>query len=253
MTVDVKTFWNSRADLGPLMGTRDVVAKQLEIESIAEHVRDGARVLDAGCGNGLTTIELARRFSIDILGIDFGDALVRSAQSLLTGVELRGTVGFRVGDVRDDLSALGLFDLVYTERTLINLPDWDAQRGVLANLCKLVRVGGSYVMCENSQDGVDELNALRRRVGLDAIVPPWHNRYLRDVELATVEMPGVTLERVIHYSSTYYFLSRVVNAFVAARQGCEPDYESPINALALQLPAIGNLGQGRIWVWRRKS
>jgi SAM-dependent methyltransferase len=251
LTVDVKTFWNSRADFGPLMGTRDVIAKRLEIEAIAKHVSDGARVLDAGCGNGLTAIELARRFRIDMLGIDFGEALIGSAESLAAGVDLRGTVEFRVADVQDDLSDLGLFDLVYTERTLINLPDWDSQRAALRNLCTRVRVGGAYLMCENSQDGVDELNALRRCVGLDAIVPPWHNRYLRDCELATFALPGVTLERIVYYSSTYYFLSRIVNASVAASEGREPDYESPINLLALDLPAIGNLGQGRIWIWRR--
>ena len=59
------------------------------------------------------------------------------------------------------------------------------------------------------------------------------------------------LEKVHDYSSTYYFISRVVNAWQAAREGCEPDYEAPINELAMLLPPIGNVGQGRLWIWRK--
>ena len=55
------------------------------------------------------------------------------------------------------------------------------------------------------------------------------------------------------YSSTYYFLSRVVNAAVAAEAGEDPDYDSFINRLALKLPPMGDMGQGKIWLWRRKA
>jgi hypothetical protein len=106
-------------------------------------------------------------------------------------------------------------------------------------------------MCENSQDGLDAVNILRARVGLPAISPPWHNRYLRDAELAVADLPGVELDEVRHYSSTYYFLSRVVNAALAAQEGREPEYEHPLNQLALQLPPIGEFGQGRLWLWRK--
>ena len=56
---------------------------------------------------------------------------------------------------------------------------------------------------------------------------------------------------MVYHSSTYYFLSRVVNAWLAAKEGKEPDYNSPVNELALHLPAIGDMGQGRTWVWKR--
>jgi hypothetical protein len=108
-------------------------------------------------------------------------------------------------------------------------------------------------MCENSQDGLDQINSLRQRVGLSGITPPWHNRYLRDAELEQASFPGTKLEGVNTYSSTYYFLSRIVNAWLAAQGGREPDYDDPINQLALRLPSIGSLGQGRIWLWRKAT
>ena len=45
---DVLDFWNSRAGLGQWAGTRDVTAKQMEIEILAGCVRDGMRVLEVG-------------------------------------------------------------------------------------------------------------------------------------------------------------------------------------------------------------
>jgi ubiquinone/menaquinone biosynthesis C-methylase UbiE len=214
-------------------------------------VRDGMRILDVGCGNGITALEIARQRDVRILAIDYAEEMIASARGLASGEALRGCVEFAVGDVRRLAQIADRFDLVYSERVLINLPDWPTQRRSLEDIIHLVAPGGAFAMCENSQDGLDAINALRAGVGLPAIQPPWHNRYLRDAELAQVALPGVRLEAIRHYSSTYYFLSRVVNAAIAAQEGREPEYESPINQLALRLPPIGDLGQGRLWIWRK--
>jgi ubiquinone/menaquinone biosynthesis C-methylase UbiE len=250
---DVRAFWNSRAGLGQWAGTRDVTARQLEMEALAAQVRDGMRVLEVGCGNGITALEIARRHRVRIVAIDFAEDMISAAKKLAEGQALKGTVEFKVGDVRKMAGIAERFDLIYTERVLINLPDWPAQRQALTDITALLAPGGVYAMCENSQDGLDCLNDLRARAGLPAVLPPWHNRYFRDAELATVHLPGIQLEAVRHYSSTYYFLSRVVNAWLAAREGKEPDYEAPVNQLALKLSPIGECGQGRLWLWRRAS
>jgi SAM-dependent methyltransferase len=250
---DVRAFWNQRAQLGPEAGTRDLIAKQLEIEAIAAYVQDGMKVLDAGCGNGLTAVELCRRYRIDLTGIDNAEKMVAAATALAAGQELRGSVRFQAGDVLHLSNLTPGFDLVYTERVLINLTDWPRQKQAIANLLELLRPGGRYVMCENSQEGLEEMNALRGRLGLEAIHPPWHNRYLRDEEIGQATFPGARLEDVSYYGATYYFLSRIVNAWLAAREGKEPEYLAPINQLALQLPPLGKFGQGRIWVWRKMA
>jgi ubiquinone/menaquinone biosynthesis C-methylase UbiE len=250
---DVQAFWNRRAGLGQWAGTRDVTAKQLEMEVIASQVRDGMRVLEVGCGNGITALEIARRHLVRLTAIDFAEEMVVAARKLAEGQDLKGTVEFKVGDVRQMAGIAERFDLIYTERVLINLPDWPAQWRALTDIVALLAPGGVYAMCENTQDGLDCLNDLRARAGLPAIEPPWHNRYFRDAELATVSLADVKLEDVCQYSSTYYFLSRVVNAWLAAREGKEPDYEAPVNQLALKLPPMGDCGQGRLWLWRKAS
>jgi ubiquinone/menaquinone biosynthesis C-methylase UbiE len=247
----VQAFWNSRAGLGQWAGSRDVIAKQLEIEVIASHVRDGMTVIEVGCGNGITAIELARRFAVKIIAVDYAQEMIAAAKAMTDGMALKGSVTFMVGDVRKLPQFREAFDLAYTERVLINLPDWEAQRTAIETITGLLVTGGAYAMCENSQDGLDRINLLRSQVQLPRIDPPWHNRYLRDAELAQIDLSGITLESVDYYSSTYYFLSRVVNAALAAKAGSEPDYDSEINRLALRLPSIGDAGQGRVWLWRK--
>ena len=249
-TQDIRAFWNARAGLGQWAGTRDIIAKQLEIEAISAYVRDGMHILDVGCGNGITAIEIARRYSVDVIGIDFAKEMVTAAAGMAKKQRLKGSVRFQVGDVRNLSSFSVKFDLIYTERTLINLPDWPAQQEAIISITSLLVNGGLYVMCENSQDGLDKINSLRELVGLPQITPPWHNRYFRDAELQATAFPGVKLEGISYYSSTYYFLGRVVNAWLAAQDGQEPQYEAPVNQLALRLPPLGELGQGRIWLWR---
>lgn len=250
---DVRAFWNSRAGLCERAGSRDIIAKQLEIESIASYVRDGMRVLDVGCGNGITAIELARRYEVHVLGIDFAAEMITSAQALLDNQFLKGSVQFQVKDVRDVSLSMEKFDLIYTERTLINLTDWLSQSDAIYRITCLLKHGGAYIMCENSQDALDKINFFREKIGLPCITPPWHNRYLHDIELRQVTIPGIQLEDVNHFSSTYYFLSRVVNAWLAQQENREPDYESPINQLSLKLPPCGDMGQNQIWVWRKAS
>jgi len=248
---DIRAFWDSRAGLGRWAGTRDLIAKQLEIEAIAGYVSDGMRILDVGCGNGITAIELAHRYRVDVTGIDFSQEMIFAAKEFAASRELKGSVSFRLGDLSELPGFSEKFDLVYTERALINLSDWTSQKRAILDIAELLAEGGLYLMCENSRDGLEKINELRARISLPPITPPWHNRYLRDAELAEIDHPGIRLEGINFYSSTYYFLSRVVNAWLAAQEGKDPDYEAPVNQLALHFPPLGDLGQGRIWLWRK--
>jgi len=244
-------FWNDRAKYLQRAGTNDLIAKQLEIEAISNYICDGMKILEVGCGNGLTAVELARRYRVEILGIDFASEMIAAANEAARGTEMKGSLQFEVGEVRQLTKLSAKYDLIYTERVLINLPDWSSQRQAIMDITSLLAPHALYVMCENSEDGLQKINDLREMVGLYRVTPPWHNRYLRDSELRKMDIAGVTLEEVVHYSSTYYFLSRVVNAAVAANQNQEPVYDAYINQLALSLPPLGEFGQGRIWLWRK--
>lgn len=248
----VLNFWNECASLKERAGTNDLIAKQLEIEAIAKYVGDGQRILEVGCGNGITAAELAARFAVDIIAVDYAGEMIAEAQELHATRPLKGQLAFGECGIENLAAVNGEFDLVYTERVLINLPDWNSQRQAIEAVGDKLRPGGKYIMCENSQDGLDGINAVRAANDLPVIVAPWHNRYMIDAELQQ-DVRGLMLIDIDYYSSTYYFLSRIVNAAVARQEGREPAYDSAINKLALSTPALGSFGQGRIWVWEKQS
>jgi len=252
--VKLHELWDSRADLGIEAGTRDLIAKQLEIEAISKYVKEGMTILDAGCGNGITAIELAKAYEVNIIGVDFAPKMIESATTELTKTHnLKGKVVFKEEDITEPILPFqSIFDIVYTERVIINFGDWPIQKSVIETLGTYLKPGGFYIMCECSQDGLDKINSLRHQIGLPAINPPWHNHYLRDAEVEGSSIQGLHLERVEDFSSTYYFLSRVVNAWLSAQESKEPNYNSPINALALKLPSFSDLGQVKLWIWKKE-
>ncbi len=75
----------------------------------------GCRVLDAGCGTGLMTAELAAR-GADVVAVDISPALIRIAQDRLPDA-LQGRVRFAAGDMTDP--SHGRFDFVMAMDSLI--------------------------------------------------------------------------------------------------------------------------------------
>jgi len=75
----------------------------------------GARVLDAGCGTGMASAELAAR-GADVLAIDLSPKLIEVAAARLPA-GLPGRVTFAAGDMLDP--ALGRFDAVIAMDSLL--------------------------------------------------------------------------------------------------------------------------------------
>jgi magnesium-protoporphyrin O-methyltransferase len=64
----------------------------------------GKRVLDAGCGTGALSVELAKR-GAQVLAIDLSPTLVALARERAVGQHRQGTIDFRAGDMFDPLPA----------------------------------------------------------------------------------------------------------------------------------------------------
>jgi SAM-dependent methyltransferase len=242
---DVVDFWNERANMGEAAGTNDVVLKRLEIAELVKRVPFGSRVLDVGCGNGITLIALAEKNCCSGIGVDPAPAMIRQAIDSNNSQAVRFQEG-RHRSLPDDT-----FDVSITERCLINLPDRIEQEDAFVEIMSRLKIGGRYFMIENSYDGLAKLNALRALVDLPAMMPPWHNLYFHEEDVRRWETSEYQLEQVVPFTSTYYIVSRVVNARLSADEGKEPQYESPINLLSLKLPLFGDVGATRMWIWRR--
>jgi ubiquinone/menaquinone biosynthesis C-methylase UbiE len=260
MSDDVKAFWDGRAKLGQTACTDDLVAKQLEIEAISKYAKDGINILDLGCGNGITAFEIAKQYHSLVIGVDYSQPLIDKAiEMVYSAPKTKGACAFIKGDLsdpKDPIWSQNQWDMIYTERSIINLPSWEVQKQTIFRIFNILKPGGIYVMCENSADALQRLNKCRTSIGLTPIMQPWHNRYLEDANLKLItyqKYNDVYLNSVDCYSSTYYFLSRVINAWEAERKHEKPSYDAPINKLALNLPPMGDVGQGKIWVFKKMT
>ncbi|MBB1485613.1 class I SAM-dependent methyltransferase [Oceanospirillum sediminis] len=251
MSKEILDFWNERAKLEHTSGSNDYIAKEIEQEKIISLISDNSSVAEFGCGNGETAIRLYEsKKDINISAYDFSPEMVALANK---NKESRGigNISFDVKDITDNKQLDLKFDYIYTERMLINLANWDVQKTAIIFMSQQLKPGGKLILAENSLDGLSEINTFRESCGLDAINMPWHNQYLLDHDIDTLNVPGCRLVKKHNYTGTYYFVSRVINAYNAKQAGKEPSYDAEINKLALQLPTIDQMSQGKVWVFER--
>lgn len=243
-------FWEKRGGLGLSAGTNDINLKKLEIHYLSEMLAGRKNILDAGCGNGITAVNVLKTYGdAELVGFDYAPAMVFEANELAK----REGVSNRANFYQQELSSLNLsnhcqFDAIYTERSLINLDSFESQKYVVASLAENLKHGGILLICESFLDGLEEINSFRKKLGLSLLEPPWHNTYLRMEDLTKLVPAGLEIKQVVNFSSTYYFLSRVVNAWVAQSEGKEPTYDAPINKIAFDLPLLDVCAQTKLIV-----
>jgi len=234
-----RALWNERASLGPTAGTQDLILKELEQRVLLEALAPWtptSRILEVGCGLGETAQLVGTRFD-HVLAID-------NSPEMIARTPKSPHVTYRRAEVSDIDDA---FHVIYTQRMVINLPNWEAQRALFTMLQSRLRRGGRLLICESSHDGLANLNRIRVSIGLPEITPPPHTTYLHD---HLMHEAGFLVRR--DFSSNYYFLSRVMNAKLAHDLGKEPLYDSPLNLFALHVPMDdGPYAQTKLWIYEQ--
>lgn len=248
----IRDFWDERATLGALAGTNDFVLTEIEQRFLTDYMPKGSRVLDIGCGNGGSLVRLARDKECSGVGFDFSEKMVEIAQESIEGNRLGDRVSLHHRNVPPIPNEWGDFNIAYSQRCLINLQSVALQKQAVLSVEDVLEPGGAYVMLECFNEGAEETNLLRRRLGLDAMNAPWHNLFFNLHEVKSWSSPSFYVEKVVHISSTYHFLSRVVYAKLAAQSGEQLRYDSDINLLAAKLPQeFGEFGPVKACIWRK--
>jgi ubiquinone/menaquinone biosynthesis C-methylase UbiE len=254
----IKNFWDEQAERfkgTPLAGAPDIFYQDLEIDRIISYLKDGKKVLDIGCGNGNATLKLADKFPhSDFLGVDYSEKMIKYArQGLSKNKELKNRVIFEIGDVNKLSSFLNKkFDYVISKRCLINLLNWNDQKKAILEMKKVLKKDGSIILCENTKEGLDRLNVLRKEFRLKPISVRWHNCYLPEKKLLGFLPKYFKVADVNNIGSLYYILSRVVHAKLSFDDGKEPDYLHPINKIASKLPSVGNYSSNFIFFLKNR-
>jgi len=178
-----------------------------EIELIRQRILPSTKILDAGCGEGEATVMYCTIPKVVVHAVDFSETRLRKATERLG--EHKNVILKRV-DLLGDYCLDNDYDIIISQRFLINLTEWRLQSKVLLNFMSMLKPGGKLLMLEGSKQGVDSLNEFRAAWGLDAIPVKWHNLFFDDDMLIEfMQRHGHTLVE-FKGLGTYFLLTRGV-------------------------------------------
>lgn len=243
----IRDYWDGNSSKeGHNASWGDNWCVQLEIDNIAQYIKDADKVLDVGCANGFAVLEQSKRHNIDIRGIDFSEEMIKSAQSKF-GQDKNPYFIFDCGDVRKLPFKDEQFDVTYTTRCLINLPTWEEQIEGIKECIRVTKTGGTIILSEAFYEPLQRLNALRLICGLAPLVEHDFNRYIKKGYLYNfIKSLHVTRRdsnpkifeiesfECVDFSSVYYLGSRFLRDLVTDINQFE-GYSNPINKAFYEL------------------
>ncbi len=153
MAIDTELFFNLASRGYDLLTAQDVWREQ--VVRVLEHVPstgDIARILDLGCGPGVSAFVLAEKFPrAEVVGIDLAENMIRRAhRHHRRSFSQLDNVDFRVADAADTGFDDGAFDLAVGHSFLYLIPD---QQGVLQEVRRVLAPGGTLVLMEPNRQG----------------------------------------------------------------------------------------------------
>jgi ubiquinone/menaquinone biosynthesis C-methylase UbiE len=155
---EIRSFWNNQAaehGQSPSASWSDHRVIEMEIREITKHLEDGDRVLDVGCGNGYSAVQLASARKIRLRGLDFVPAMIAAARERAAAMAttIVGSVEFDVGDITQLNEPSASYDKVVVIRVLINLGTWARQLEGLKECVRVLRPGGTLLLSEATVQG----------------------------------------------------------------------------------------------------
>jgi ubiquinone/menaquinone biosynthesis C-methylase UbiE len=253
---EIQNYWDQRAstDGSAQSTTMDFYLREIEFKCVDQLIQKTmpTSVFDIGCGDARTTYRLAAKHPhIKFVGGDFAPSMIKNAtrninERKVDNIEL---IAFDASKPSD----LSGFDLVYTNRCLINLASWAAQQEAIKNIYRLLSPNGTYVMIENFLDGQADMNAARTDYGLPEIKIREHNFFFEQEALFSFVKPFFDVREVQNISSSYYLVTRVVYSKICQEKGATPDYFDEHHRLAAELPFCGNYGPVKMVILAKRS
>lgn len=266
---NIKKHWENWAQHGTslLATTKTSTIKKLEIDAISRAMERGGfnpggevAVLEVGCGNGHNAVALAEKWTkSSFLGIDYVDEMIVSARKLAEPLKARVT--FDVGNILELQSHRGLaadYDVVFTDRLLINLNTVELQAQGITQLAKKVRKGGLLILVENFHDTYDVQNSFRELLDTPARTPFAFNLFMHEKDV--LKAAGANDLKCVDVDDFGSLHDLVLYVLIPAINGGTNDFENPLVAAAMQLSlkvnanrmnSFGSFGQNRLYLFRK--
>lgn len=207
----VQNYWEDSKTVSII----DKNLHKIEINLASMYLMPSDTIADIGCGDGEATAQYAKKVK-NCVGIERSSFLLNLAKKAGARMGLKNTTYLK-GDILK-LDFKEKFDVIITQRLLINLISWQEQQQGLLNIYKALKPGGRYIMIENTTDSSNALNEMRSEVGLSSIPQHWHNRFF-DYEKLEKFLEGKFQIIKVWDLGLYYFLTRVYTQMFASFKG----------------------------------
>ena len=80
------------------------------------------------------------------------------------------------------------------------------------------------------------INLFRKKYKLRKIIPPFHNLFFDDYKIKNYNFKKIKLEKIVNFSSNYYFISRILNAILCKKYlKRDANYNDPLNLIGLEV------------------
>jgi ubiquinone/menaquinone biosynthesis C-methylase UbiE len=228
----IKQYWENNAKVhgsSYLASWGDNWAIELEIENISKYVHPGSNILDVGCANGFASIRQLEHNPECITGIDYSGEMIKAAKASIESLNL-SNISFKEADVLNLPFEDNCFDLVYTTRVVINLPNWEEQLKAINECLRVTKINGITLFSEAFYEPLCLLNSIRAISQLTPLVEHDFNRYIKKVKLERfLNDMGYSYVNT-DFSSIYYLGSRFIRE-LATKIEDYPGYSNPINKI----------------------
>jgi len=251
---EIKQYYKEQAEKFGADGRStisDMNTKNLEIDALLKYIKENKKVLEVGCGNGYTAKIIIQKRKINLVATDFSEDLIKIAKKQPLG-GAKGKVVFDIGDALSLNFPKESFDIVFTERCLINLITWENQKKAFSEIHRVLKAGGIFIMLEAFADGLENTNEAREEFGLAAIPQSPHNLFFEKEKVFKFTRDKFNFLKEDNFLSTYYFGSRVLYpALLKSTAGKEPAYNSKFKDFFAEMPPYGDYSSIKIMVFKK--
>jgi SAM-dependent methyltransferase len=261
---DIRDYWDKQIQekgLETSATSFDFQLKNLEVYYISDFFRgflsEGGKsdILDLGCGTGYLGVVLVQSHpDLNYLGVDYSHSAIVYANKRVDDLKLKGNIKFlEANAVGIDKLDLGFFDVVITERLLINLGSKENQIACVESIGNVLKPGGFWLMLEGTVEGWEKLNSFRKLYGLYEIGNHWTQTKIIEREfIPYLYKKGYSVVKRQCFGM-YYFLSRIVHPLAIRPE--EPQYSDTFNEIAVEIakhiPDFQEIGHLRCYILQK--
>jgi len=191
---------------------KDKNLQELERESIINYLKriKPSTIIDIGCGDCSDTMYFSE-FSKEIYGLDYSENMLKKAAEISS----RKIKLLNIDILSNDIDIKS--DMIISKRCLINMGNFKNQMKVLNKVHGCLCEKGYFILLEGCLDGLKNLNTMRALLGLPIIKEPFHNIYF-EMDKLIEHLSKLFYIIEIKNFSTYYFLTRIYNHLLNAKE-----------------------------------